>query len=112
MTVTFPYSRNQSLDALAYANEIRTYRAQLKQRIFHGEVTAREVLLDGGERVRTMRVYDVLCAVRGLGKVKVGYALSTMRVSPSAKIEQLRPRRLEELLLHTEGRYETVRGRL
>lgn len=106
------YSREQCLRSLAYANEIRTGRAELKQSIAAGEISAREVLLSGEEWLGTMRIYDVLCAVRGLGKVKVGWALGSMRISPSAKIEQVWPKRLEALLLRIEASYPTVRGRL
>jgi hypothetical protein len=111
--VTVTLDKNaQCRASLDYANEIRTHRAELKQEIAAGTASAREVLMGEDEWVRTMRLYDVLRAVPGLGKVKVGWALSSLRISSTAKLYQVRPQRREKLLLFLEARYPAVRGRL
>lgn len=91
----------QRFEALERANDIRSYRAQLKRDLKARRLSARDVLFAAGgvdrEMVATMKVYDVLVHVPKWGRVKVSRRLSVARISPSKTIEGLSARQRWEL---------------
>jgi hypothetical protein len=82
----------QRRDALRTANEVRSYRAQLKRDLKARRVKAVDVLLDPEERVATMKVFDLLLAVPKVGRVKVNKILNGERISPSKTVGGLSAR--------------------
>jgi hypothetical protein len=88
----------QRLAALERANEIRTYRAQLKRDVTAGKRSVRDVLLFPEDEVETMKVVDLLVAVPKVGRVKANKWLSRTRVSPSKTIGGMSERQRRELL--------------
>lgn len=93
-------STAQRLDALERANEIRTYRAQLKKDLKAGRVTLVGLLsaepLD--EQLVTMKVFDLLLGAPKFGRVKANRLLQRARVSPSKTLGGLSGRQRGELV--------------
>ncbi len=102
MTVQTP---DQRLANLGRANEIRTARSLLKQRLTRGEAALAEVLREDPDYVQTMRLADLLKAVPKLGTVKVNRVLTALRISPSATLQMLPRSRREELIAWVAARY-------
>lgn len=97
----------QRREALRYANSIRTGRADLKRRIQNaGKPGGRETiahLLVNDEHpdrplIETMKVWDLLLAAPGYGRVKTNKLLSTVRASPSKTVGGLSYRQRGELV--------------
>lgn len=91
-------SQQQRLDALKRANDIRSERARLKERLRTGEVTIAVVLGDPPPCVHTAKVLDLLLAVPKYGRVKANRVLERCRVSPARTVNGLTPRQRKELL--------------
>jgi hypothetical protein len=91
-------SLQQRLEALERANDVRLYRAEMKREIKRGEVLVQEVLAEPGERVETMKVFDLLLAMPKVGRVKANKVLARSRVSPSKTVGGLTERQRCELL--------------
>jgi hypothetical protein len=70
----------QRQQALAHANRIRHARAELKQRIAHGEVSAAEAILVHPREIDGMLVADVLTSQRHWGDMSCRRMLTAMRV--------------------------------
>lgn len=106
MTV-FPPAPNRSLEqrraALQIANEIRTYRAELKREVKAGKKSVIDLLLDPPEEIDTMRVVDLLLAAPKIGQAKVKKILATCRISPSKTVGGMSQRQRTELVM-TIGR--------
>ena len=83
--------------ALAHANRIRTYRAQMKAAMKAGQIDPLAVLLSPPPEVETMRVYDLLLAKPKIGAVKAKVVLNRARVSPAKTVGGLSPRQREEI---------------
>src|SRR3954471_15759588 len=66
--------------ALARANRVRQTRAELKQRIADGEVSAAEAILGHESEVDGMLVADVLMSQRHWGDLRCRRLLAAMRV--------------------------------
>lgn len=91
-------SLEQRMDALARANEIRSARAREKQRIRReGLGRALAVLADPPARFETMKVWDLLIVIPGLGRVKVNRMLTVARISPSKTLGGMTERQRAEL---------------
>lgn len=91
-------SQQQRLDALRRANDIRSERARLKERLRSGEVAIADVLVDPPLCVHTAKVLDLLLAVPKYGRVKANRLLERCRVSPAKTVNGLTPRQRKELL--------------
>lgn len=90
-------TREQRLDALARANEIRSRRADLKAQLKTGDVDLGDVLVDVPDWAATMRVRAALLATPGLGQVKADRLLAAARVSPSKTLGGISARQRLEL---------------
>jgi len=91
-------SASQQMQALAIANQTRTYRARLKGDIKLGRVSATGILAAPPEQTQTMKVFDVLMAMPMIGRVKATAMLRRANVSPSKTIAGLSDRQRRELL--------------
>jgi hypothetical protein len=91
-------SQQQRMDALRRANDIRSERARLKERLRAGELAMTDVLLDPPLCVYTAKVLDLLLAVPKYGRVKANRLLERCRVSPAKTVNGLTPRQRKELL--------------
>jgi hypothetical protein len=91
-------SQQQRMDALRRANDIRSERARLKERLRNGELAIGEVLGDPPPCVHTAKVLDLLLAVPKYGRVKANRVLERCRVSPARTVNGLTPRQRKELL--------------
>jgi hypothetical protein len=91
-------SQQQRMDALRRANDIRSDRARLKERLRAGELAIAEVLVDPPVCVHTAKVLDLLLAVPKYGRVKANRLLERCRVSPAKTVNGLTPRQRKELL--------------
>jgi len=102
MTSTIPQtperSQQQRMDALRRANDIRSERARIKERLRRGELGISEVLGDPPVCVHTAKVLDLLLAVPKFGRVKANRLLERCRVSPAKTVNGLTPRQRKELL--------------
>jgi hypothetical protein len=91
-------SQQQRMEALRRANDIRSERARLKDRLRNGELAITDVLLDPPACVHTAKVLDLLLAVPKFGRVKANRLLERCRVSPAKTVNGLTPRQRKELL--------------
>jgi hypothetical protein len=97
-------SNEQRMEALARANAIRTYRAQLKKKVRAGEVDVIPLLVDVPEVLGTMKLVELLLAMPKVGRVKANKMLQRMRISPAKTLGGLSERqRLEVLQLLADG---------
>ncbi len=83
--------------ALNAANQIRMLRAQLKRDLKAGKVSIVALLLDPPAYLQTAKVFDMLLAVRQLGRVKATKILDSCRISPSKTFGGLSDRQRAEL---------------
>jgi len=104
--VTPGRSLEQRMDALTRANVVRVARKDLKRDLKAGRVLASEVLLDPDDVFLTMKVFALLLAVPGFGRVKANKTLALVKASPSKTLEGLSYRQRMELvkLLQERGR--------
>jgi len=91
-------SRQQRMEALRKANDIRSERARLKERLRRGELTITDVLRDPPPCVSTAKVLDLILAVPKYGRVKANRLLEQCRVSSSKTVNGLTPRQRSALL--------------
>lgn len=91
-------SRQQMLDALGRANEVRAARARLKRDLKSGRCVIAAVLLAQPEYVQTMKVFDLLLAAPKYGRVKVNKTLTQCRIAPSKTVGALTERQRSELI--------------
>ena len=85
------------MDALRRANEVRALRAQLKRDLKARRVSIGSLLLDPPPYVETAKVFDMLLASPGYGRVKASKILHSCRVSPSKTFGGLTERQRAEL---------------
>lgn len=97
-TQTPERSHQQRMEALRRANDIRSERAKLKERLRNGEVSIAEVLEDPPACVHTAKVLDLVLAAPKFGRVKANKLLERCRVSSSKTVNGLTPRQRKELL--------------
>ena len=79
-------SIEQRRAALEHANHIRSHRATLKKDLKAGRVKWADVLTSGDPLLDTMKVFDVLLAVRGVGRTKVLTVLKHCDISPAKTV--------------------------
>lgn len=94
----------QRQDALDRANEIRSYRAELKRELRRGARSAAAVLRDPETEVETMKVVDLLLAAPKVGRVKANKLLARSRISPTKTVGGLSARQRGELAAYLSGR--------
>lgn len=82
----------QHMDALNYANEVRTFRAGLKRQILSGEKTVDEVLFDVPVFAAGMTAFDLLQAQHRWGRTRTRRALASARVPEGKKLGELTQR--------------------
>src|SRR5260370_287460 len=76
-------SRDQRMEALKRANDIRVRRAKLKKDLKDGRVRIQTILSNPPEYVSTAKVFDILMAVPKFGRVKAARFLNQCRISQS-----------------------------
>jgi len=91
-------SLQQRMDALETANEIRTYRANLKKDIKAGKVHILKLLASPPEEIETMKIFDLLLVVPKMGRVKVNKLLMQCRISPSKTVGGMSERQRDEVV--------------
>jgi hypothetical protein len=91
-------SQQQRMEALRRANDIRSERARVKDRLRNGELTITDVLVEPPGCVYTAKVLDLLLAVPKYGRVKANRLLERCRISPAKTVNGLTPRQRKELL--------------
>jgi hypothetical protein len=91
-------SLQQRRAALERANDIRTYRKQVKQDLKAGRKTFFEVLFSEDPRLETMKVVTVLLACPKYGRVKTHRLLADCRISPSKSLSGLTRRQRVEIM--------------
>lgn len=91
-------SRDQKMDALALANEIRGKRASLKRDLKSGRVKIHTQIASPPDWLMTAKVMDLLLAVPKIGRVKANKALVQCRISPSKTVGGLSDRQRRELV--------------
>jgi hypothetical protein len=92
------------MEALQRANEIRSFRADLKQDVKHHRRSTVELLADPPENIATMKVFELLLATPKYGRVKVNKMLGQCRISPSKTVGGLSERQRGELVGLLHGR--------
>src|SRR5262245_58639286 len=91
-------SRDQRMEALKRANDIRVRRAQLKKDLKEGRVKIEAILNEPPEYVSTAKVFDILMAVPKFGRVKAARFLNQCRISQSKTVGGLSERQRAELV--------------
>ena len=97
-TQTPERSYQQRMEALRRANDIRSERARLKEKLRMGELNIIDVLGDPPECVHTAKVFDLVLAVPKFGRVKAGKLLECCRISSSKTVNGLTYRQRKELI--------------
>jgi hypothetical protein len=85
----------QNMDALAYANRVRFARAELKDRVYGGEVTVAEVLDEQPFEARSMTLAALLEAQMRWGPSRARRFLGELRISETRTVEQLTARQCD-----------------
>jgi|SRR5437762_10559095 len=91
-------SRDQRMEALKRANDIRVRRAKLKKDLKDGRVRIQTILNNPPEYVSTAKVFDILMAVPKFGRVKAARFLNQCRISQSKTVGGLSDRQRAELV--------------
>ena len=91
-------SRDQRMEALKRANDIRVKRARLKKDLKDGKVKIEKILSSPPEYVSTAKVFDMLLAVPKFGRVKAARFLNQCRISQSKTVGGLSDRQRTELI--------------
>lgn len=91
-------SLQQRMSALGRANEIRTYRANLKRELKAGRVSIVKLMSDPPEELETMKIFDLLLSVPKMGRVKANKVISQCRISPSKTLGGMSSRQRDELI--------------
>jgi S13-like H2TH domain len=91
-------SRDQRMEALKRANDIRVRRAKLKKDLKDGHVRVQTILGDPPDYVETAKVFDMLMAVPKFGRVKAARFLNQCRISQSKTVGGLSDRQRAELV--------------
>lgn len=77
--------------ALEKAAASRRERAEVKNRLRHSGATIAEVLAEGerNEVIGKMRVFDLLNALPGVGKVRATATMERLSIAPSRRVRGL-----------------------
>lgn len=87
------------MDALHKANEIRSYRANLKRDVKAGRESILELLTHPPEKIETMKLIDLMLAVPKIGRTKTNKLFRQCHISPSKTVGGMSPRQRNELVL-------------
>ena len=104
MSATVVGERSQQLQALRRANDVRSFRSQLKRDLKAGDRPAVDVLLDPPAEAVQMRVVDFLVAVPRVGRVTANRVLWRLGCSPGKTLGGLTVRQRAELVRVLGGR--------
>lgn len=85
----------ERLRRLEQANRVRHRRAEWKRRLRAHDASLTDVM--GDPLTDTMKVIDVLLALRGVGRVRAGNTLRHLGASPTATLGSLTYRQRVEL---------------
>lgn len=85
-------SDEQCRIALDKANRVRIKRADIKRQLDAGDLDWRDVIVSTDPDLATMKVYEVMTAVRGVGRVKAQAMLDRCKVSSSKTLAGLTDR--------------------
>jgi hypothetical protein len=96
-------SMTQRFEALQRANDVRSYRADLKRDLKCRRKSVVEVLREPPAMVETMKVIDLMLAAPKFGRVKVNKILARHRISPSKTVGGLSDRQRGELVAVLRG---------
>lgn len=99
-----PRTVEQRREALLWANQVRVRRAEIKQEMRLGEVSATSVLLGVEDETSNWKVRELLLAVPKWGVRKADRALEDGRISDSKTCGGLSVRQRAELLAYLDGR--------
>lgn len=91
-------SRQQRLEALRRANDVRTRKAQLKRDVKEGRASIIDTLADPPDYLTNAKVVDMILAVPKFGRVKINKLLAGCRISPSKTIGGLSERQRADLI--------------
>lgn len=89
----------QRLDALARANRVRSWRAEMKRDVKGGRRTITGLLGAPPEKLETMKVLDLILLAPKVGRVKAMKMLNAARIAPSKTVGGLSERQRRELLV-------------
>lgn len=92
-------SLQQRRDALARANEVRTFRAAMKKDLKGRQQSLLPLLEEPPAELASMKVLDLLIAAPKVGRVKATKVLRSAQVSPSKTVGGLSERQRTELLV-------------
>lgn len=84
--------------ALARANEVRCFHAQLKRELASGVRRIDELILDPPALARTARVWQLLIALPGVGPARAKRALRHSRIAVTKRLGGLTDRQRAELI--------------
>lgn len=91
-------SPQQRMSALEEANRVRFARADVKRRLKSGELGVYELLMNPSEELEGAKVEEMLLAIRGMGRVKVGRVLKQAEISRSKTLIGLTHRQRDRLI--------------
>jgi hypothetical protein len=93
----------QRREALEKANDVRSKRARLKERMKARKESPLDLLLEPPQYLETMKVEDLLLAVPKYGKVKSHKVLQQSRISPTKTVGGMSSRQRTELVWRMQG---------
>lgn len=95
-----PLSADQRAAALKKAAEVRTLRAELKEKLKMGSVTLADVLkgADSDDVIGKLKVLSLLESLPGVGKVKARRLMEEIGISESRRVRGLGPQQRQALL--------------
>src|SRR5207245_11252670 len=91
-------SRDQRMEALKRANDIRVRRAKLKKDLKDGRVRIQTILSNPPEYVSTAKVFDILMALPKFGRAKAARFLNQCGIRQSKTVGGLSDRQRAELV--------------
>jgi hypothetical protein len=94
--------------ALAIANEVRFWRKVTKADLKAQRVLLAKVLLSDANHLQGMKIRDLLLATPGLGKRKADRAMRACRMSESARVLGITPRRRKDLLNYLARNHRSI----
>lgn len=97
----------QSMRALGHANEVRTHRRIVKERLASAEVRLSDVLIGVHPLLEGALALDLLRAIPGVGKGKALVWMRAARVSPLATVGRMTQRQRLELISFADGHQRT-----
>lgn len=103
-----PVATDQRMESLALADEVRSWRKNLKADIRAKRVLLANALLSDAPHLQTMKVRDLLLATPGFGRRKVERAMRANLMSDSVRISRTSRSRREALLDHLAEKHRRI----